>query len=432
MSQGSKKSGKAAALDIFRAALEAANPQRAVLSHVRLLGTKLIVDKQRYDLKTFEQVRVIGAGKAGLAMARAVEELLGTRISEGHVNIPDGPVKRLGRIQLHSAGHPVPDQRGMAGARRIAELARASGPHDLMIALISGGASALMPLPGPGITLARKRQITRQLLARGATIHEMNCVRKHISAIKGGQLAKLAYPATLIALILSDVIGDDLDVIGSGPSVPDATTCADARAVLRKYSIPAPTLTETPKPGDRIFARVQNAIVGSNHFSMEAAAAKARALGYRPIVLSTTIDGETREIARMHAAIAREMIAHQGHRICFLSGGETTVTLRGTGLGGRNQEFVLAALLALEESRGVEVSHVTVFSAGTDGMDGPTDAAGACGTVRVLERARERRLVPTAYLARNDSYHFFEQLRSLIRTGPTGTNVMDVRLLLID
>ena len=417
---------------MFRAALKAADPEQAVREHVRVKGARLVVGQERYDLKTFDRIRVVGAGKASAGMARAIEELLGSRLTDGHVNVPDGTSKKLKRVQLLAAGHPVPDKRGMEGARRIAELARTSGERDLVIALISGGASALMPLPGPGITLEQKKQITRELLSRGATIHEMNCVRKHISAIKGGWLAKLAAPATVIALILSDVIGDDLDVIGSGPTVPDAKTCADARTVLRKYGIDEPELTETPKPGDGVFLRVQNVIVGSNRQSIEAAAGEARALGYQPIVLSTTVDGETRDIARMHAAILREMIQNKGRRVCFLSGGETTVTLKGNGLGGRNSEFVLAALLALEESRNADMRGVTVFSAGTDGIDGPTDAAGACGSTALLKRARKIGLDPFAFLERNDSYRFFDQAKGLIRTGPTGTNVMDVRFLLLD
>jgi hydroxypyruvate reductase len=317
---------------------------------------------------------------------------------------------------LHESGHHVPDDRGVAGARQIAQIASESGPRDLLICVISGGASALMPLPASGITLAKKKSITKRLLASGATIHEMNTVRKHLSAIKGGHLAALAAPATVIALILSDVIGDDLSVIGSGPTVLDATTNAAAAAVLKRYGIPEPLLTETPK--GRVAA--QNVIVGSNRQSIEAAAKKARDLGYRTIVLSTTIDGETRDIARMHAAIARETIAHGGRRVCFLSGGETTVTLRGKGLGGRNQEFVLAAAIALADT-----PQVTIFSGGTDGIDGPTDAAGA------VADAATSRVDAAKFLANNDSYHFFEKAGGLLKTGPTGTNVMDVRILLI-
>ncbi len=433
----SQIAGKRAALSIFQSALKAADPGKAVQEFVRLRGTVLHVGDRKYRLADFDRMRVVGAGKASARMARALQQVLGAKLAGGFVNVPDGTKLRVRGVELHSAGHPIPDQRGVDGARQIASIATESGEHDLVFAVISGGASAMLPLPGHGITLQRKKQITRALLASGATIHEMNCVRKHISAIKGGRLAALAHPATVIALILSDVIGDDLDVIGSGPTVPDLKTCADALAVLSKYGIPSPVLTETPKPGDAAFERVQNLIVGSNRLSVDAARKRAKALGYQPIVLSTTIDGETRDIARMHAAIAREMLYSGERKVCFLSGGETTVTLRGKGRGGRNQEFVLAALLALEEGkdpkgRSEDARRVTVFSAGTDGIDGPTDAAGACGNITLLKRARQQGWEPQKFLAQNDSYTLWEKIAGLVKTGPTGTNVMDVRILLID
>jgi glycerate 2-kinase len=414
------------ALAIFRAAVRAADPKQAVLSHVKIAGGALIAGKQRYRLADFDRIRVIGAGKASERMAQALEGLLGKRISDGWVNVPAsdkaGHKVRSRRIVMHEAGHPIPDERGVAGARRIAEIAAESRARDLLLCVISGGASALLPLPARGVTLARKKEITRRLLVSGADIHEMNTVRKHMSAIKGGHLAELARPATVIALILSDVIGDDLSVIGSGPTAPDATTIADAAAVLKRYGIPAPELAETPKQP----LGVQNLIVGSNRQSVDAAAQKARELGYRTIVLSTTIDGETRDIARMHAALVREAITRGYTRMCFLSGGETTVTIREKGLGGRNQEFVLAAAIALEKNAGV-----TIFSAGTDGIDGPTDAAGAIADSATLRRARSLDLNPQSFLDDNDSYRFFERTGGLVKTGPTGTNVMDVRILLI-
>jgi hydroxypyruvate reductase len=311
---------------------------------------------------------------------------------------------------------------------------------DLVLCLISGGASALMPLPAPPITLDEKQAVTRLLLASGANIHELNAVRKHISAIKGGQLARLAAPATVVCLMLSDVIGDNLDTIGSGPTAPDASTFVGARAVLERYGIlervPAAVrerleqgvagrIPDTPKPGDPLFARVRNAVVGSNDLALRAAAARARALGYRPLVLSSMIEGETREVARMHAAIAREVLK-SGRPVrppaCIVPGGETTVTLRGEGLGGRNQEFVLAAAMDL-----AGLPRTVVLSAGTDGTDGPTDAAGAIADGDTLRRAPDA----ARYLAENDSYHYFERLGDLIKTGPTNTNVMDVRLLLV-
>ena len=420
------------ALQIFRAALDAAEPQQAVLRHLRSDGRTLIVGRKRYRLMETERIFVIGAGKASAAMASAVERLLGRRITDGLVTVPDGVTSRVRRIRLQNARHPLPDQRGVDGAHQIAEIARQAGERDLVICLISGGASALLPAPAPGLTLEQKQSITKALLNGGATIHELNAVRKHLSMIKGGQLAALAYPARVIALILSDVIGDDLDVIGSGPTVGDRATVADARAVLKKYLVEEPhgVLRETPKPGDTRLSRVQNVIVGSNRLAMDAAAAKAKELGYKPLILSTFIDGETRDVAAMHAAIAKEIIANDRparRPVCILSGGETPCTVRGTGLGGRNQEFVLAAAIALQGA-----PDTMIFSGGTDGLDGPTDAAGATADGNTVARAAALGMDARAYLANNDSYHFFEPLNGHVKTGPTGTNVMDVRALLLD
>jgi len=417
------------ALAIFKAALAAANPEKTVS---RLL--------EREDLKRYRNIYVVGAGKAGAAMARAAERVLGRRITRGLLNVKYGHTARLTRIELNECGHPVPDERGVEGSRRIAAIAAGAGAGDLVLCLISGGASALLPLPADPITLAEKQETTKLLLACGASIHEFNAVRKHISQIKGGQLARLAHPARVLSLLLSDVTGDDLDVIGSGPTAPDASTFAGARAVLERYAlqslVPASVrerlargergeLAETPKPGDAIFRRVRNVVTGSNRLAVDAAAARARELGFHPLVLSTFIEGETREIARMHAAIAKEIVRFGRPRkppACIVTGGETTVTLRGNGLGGRNQEFVLAAALDIAGLR-----NVVVLSAGTDGTDGPTDAAGAMADGRTL--ARDRRAAE--FLARNDSYRFFEGLGDLVITGPTHTNVMDVRLVLV-
>jgi glycerate 2-kinase len=345
--------------------------------------------------------------------------------------VPEGSAAPLRRVTVHASSHPVPDQRGEEGARRILQIAEAAGPYDLLLCVISGGASALMPLPSAPLGLVQKQDITRQLLASGASIHQMNVVRKHLSAIKGGQLAKAAWPATLVAFILSDVPGDDLATIGSGPTVPDPSTAGDALGILKHYGIafPAQALHETPKPGDAAFAGVRNLIIGSNRLALDAAARKAKELGYRTLLLSSFIEGETCEVAKVHAAIAKEVLC-SGRPLrrpaCILSGGETTVTVHGKGKGGRNQEFVLAAALALE---GCE-SHV-IFSGGTDGIDGPTDAAGAYVDSSTLPRARAMGLDPRRYLANNDSYHFFEKVDALIKTGPTGTNVMDVQIVLL-
>jgi glycerate 2-kinase len=416
------------AFRIFRAALKAADPYQAVLRHLRI------------DPEPYRNIFVIGAGKASAQMARAIERLLGARISGGLISVKDGHGAKLRRIEVHECGHPVPDARGVAGARRIAQIAIQAGPDDLVICLISGGASALLPLPAPPITLAEKQKTTRLLLHCGASIHEVNCVRKHISRIKGGQLARLAYPATLLTVILSDVIGDDLDVIGSGPTVPDRSTFADARAIFEKYRIwsklpfsvrdrLSSAVEETPKPGDKIFENTNNIIVGSNALAVNAAALEARRLGFHTLVLSTFVEGEAREVARVHAAIAKEIRA-TGRPLqtpaCVISGGETTVTIRSNGLGGRNQEFALAAALDIAGLR-----DVAILSAGTDGTDGPTDAAGAIAYGTTLLRAEKLGLDAAAFLANNDSYRFFETTGDLIKTGPTGTNVADVQVILV-
>ena len=435
-----KRNLRSDAQKIFRAAVAAADPTQAVLSHLHLAQDTLIAGRRRYDLSSFNNIYVIGAGKAGASMAAAIEKLLGKKISDGLINVKDGHLAPLRRIRLHQASHPLPNQNGVDGALQILEIARAAGPRDLVICLISGGASALLPAPAVGITLNDKQRVTALLLACGATIHEINAVRKHLSSIKGGQLAQAVFPATLLTLILSDVIGDDLSVIGSGPTVSDPSTFADALNILRKYDllkkIPARALhilqaakQETPKPADPLFRKSQTIIVGSNRQAMEAAAKTARQLGYKPLVLSTTIEGETRDIAGMHVAIAREVRA-SGQPLrapaCLLSGGETTVTLRGQGKGGRNQEFSLAAALQL-----ADVPNTLVLSAGTDGSDGPTIAAGAFADTTTLARADALGMNASDFLARNDSFSFFETLGDLLITGPTNTNVMDVRIVLL-
>jgi glycerate 2-kinase len=425
------KNARKHALEIFRASLAAADPDHAMMRALKFDGRYLSAGRRRYDLTRFDRVQVIGAGKAGRAMAQALERLLGRRIHGGLVNVPDGSAAPLRRVTMHASSHPVPDERGEEGARRILRIAERAGPRDLLLCVISGGASALMPFPSPPLTLAQKQEITRHLLASGATIHEMNVVRKHLSSIKGGQLAMGAWPATLVAFILSDVPGDDLATIGSGPTVADPSTEQDALSILKHYGIafPAEALHETPKPDDPALRRVKDLIIGSNRLALDAAARKAKELGYRTLMLSSFMEGETREVAKVHAAIAKEVLS-SGRPLrrpaTIFSGGETTVTLRGKGKGGRNQEFVLAAALALEGYG----PHV-IFSGGTDGIDGPTDAAGAYVDSLTLARARAMGLDPRKYLDDNDSYTFFEKLEGLIKTGPTGTNVMDVRMILL-
>jgi glycerate 2-kinase len=386
----------------------------------------------------------VGLGKAGAPMAAAVEEILGDRIERGVVVTKYGHVQPTRTIRLHEAGHPVPDDAGIAGAQAVLDQVQGLGPDDLVLVLISGGGSALTPAPVAGITLAEKQALTKALLACGADIREMNALRKHISRIKGGQLARAASPARVFTLILSDIVGDPLDAIASGPTVPDPRTYADALAILDKYrirqEIPASIRThleagaagripETPKPDDPLFARVRSVMVASNIQALEAAKAEAQRRGFQAMILSSFIEGETREIARMHAALALEVRA-SGNPLrppaCLITGGETTVTLKGKGKGGRNQEFALAAALDI-----AGMPDVVVLSAGTDGTDGPTDAAGALVDGETVARAGDLGLAPRAALDGNDAYPFFEQLGDLVITGPTRTNVMDVRLVLI-
>ena len=427
------------ALRIFQAAVRAAAPEEAVLRHARLSRNTLIAGRKHYPLNAFRSIYVVGAGKASAKMAQAVERLLGNRISCGLINVKYGHAAKLRRIEVNECGHPLPDENGQTGARRIASILGEAESDDLIICLISGGASALLPLPASAVTLADKQATTKLLLESGANIHEMNSVRKHISEVKGGQLARLAHPASVLTLILSDVVGDDLDVIGSGPTVPDRSTFADASNVVEKYGLrdripPAVSdrlasgAQETPKPGDPIFAKVQNVIVGSNRLAAEAAVREAHARGFHSLVLSTFVEGEARQIARVHAAIAKELRA-SGRPVklpaCVISGGETTVTLRGHGLGGRNQEFALAAAIDI-----AGLKDVAILSGGTDGVDGPTDAAGAVADGTTVKRADALGLKPAEFLANNDSYHFFQRLGDLIRTGPTETNVADIQIIL--
>ncbi len=429
---------------IFQAGLAAVEPEQAVLRHVTVSGSRLTIGGRHYALDDFERLLVVGAGKAVAPMARALERLLGARISGGCIVVKEGHGLDLARIRVREAGHPVPDARGVSGTDEILSLTESATARDLVIGLISGGGSALLVAPAEGITLADKQATTQLLLACGATIHEMNAVRKHLSAVKGGRLARAAHPAALASLILSDVVGDDLDVIASGPAVPDASTFSRARGVLEKYRIwqqvPAAVrahigqglcgrIDETPKAGDVVFKRCQAVLVGTNLQALEAAARAARKQGYAPLILSARIEGETRAVALVHAAIAAEVRA-SGHPLaapaCILSGGETTVTLTGDGQGGRNMEFVLACVHALDGQQGV-----LLMSAGTDGTDGPTDAAGAMADGATAARARESGLDPEDFLRRNDSYRFFAALDDLLITGPTRTNVMDMRIMLI-
>ncbi len=448
-SEGLLKSGRTreqreAALDVLAAALKAADPGEAVRRFLRLEGEILRVADRRYDLRGYERVLVVGGGKAGAAMAGAVEEVLGARVAAGVVNVKYGHVAPTTRVKIHEAGHPVPDERGLAGTGEMVQLLETAGARDLVITVISGGGSALIDLPVEGVSLEDMKALTDALLRCGATINEINTIRKHLSRVKGGGLARIASPAAVVSLILSDVVGNPLDVIASGPTVPDTTTFRDAWGVLERYGltgdVPKPVsdrlrsglrgeIPDTPKEGDEIFSKVQNLLVASNELAAEAAVARARELGFNTLLLSTFVEGEAREIAKLYAAAAREIAAYGrplARPACLVAGGETTVTVRGDGKGGRNQEMALSAAMKIA---GLE--NVLILPAATDGTDGPTDATGAIADGSTVARAKAAGLNPAEYLARNDSYHFFEQLGDLVITGPTNTNVNDLTFVFV-
>jgi glycerate 2-kinase len=391
------------------------------------------------------RVLVVGAGKASGAMAATVEAALGERIADGLVVVKDGYRADTRRIRIVEAGHPVPDARGEAAAREIRALAESAGADDLLLVLVSGGGSALTPAPVPPITLADKQAMTRLMLAAGANINQLNAVRKHCSLLKGGQLARAAAPARVHALLLSDVVGDPLDVIASGPTAPDVSTFAEALEILDRFELrgraPATIvdrlergarglIPETPKPDDPVFGRVTNTVIGNNRLVVDAAAAQAVALGYGPHLLTRSLEGEARDVAARLVGLARETREGRGPAAapaCLIAGGETTVTVRGRGLGGRCQEFALAAALALEGEAGI-----VALAAGTDGTDGPTPAAGAVADGETARRAREHGIDPRVALAENDSNPVFAALGDLVTTGPTNTNLLDLYLLLVE
>jgi glycerate 2-kinase len=438
------KKMRAAAESIFRAGLAAVAPESAVARYCRIEAEQLWVGDRCYDLAEFKNIYVIGCGKAGAAMAKALERLLGERITAGIVIVKYGHLAHLSRIRILEAGHPVPDRRGEEGARRILALAESAGQDDLVLCLISGGGSALLPLPAAGLNLADKQSTAKVLIASGATIHEINAIRKHTSAIKGGLLARAVHPATHVTLILSDVVGDDLDVIASGPCVPDASSFEDCLTILDDYRIAdqlpevvvehlragaAGNIPETPKGGDPVFRHGFQLIVGSNIDAVTAAGAEAARIGYPPLILSSMLEGDTRQAALLHGGIIKEVLK-SGHPVpppaCILSGGETTVVIRGKGLGGRNQEFALALAPQIAGLTGV-----VALSAGTDGTDGPTDAAGAIVDGTTIAQAETLGLDYRRYLKANDAYRFFKKTGELLFTGPTNTNVMDMRVVLV-
>lgn len=437
-SSSSIRKARRTCLESLEAALVASEPRR-LMKKMKLDGD-LIIGGERIKLSKFKRIVVVGGGKAAAAMAEVMECLLDGRISAGLVNVPDRfRGRRTRRIEYHHATHPLPSQEGVEGVMKMLDIIGKPSEDTLVICLISGGGSALMPLPSDGVTLSDKVGVTKLLLNAGATIRELNTVRKHLSGIKGGWLAKKLYPCTSLAIVISDVIGDALDSIASGPLYPDQSTFKDALAVLRRYGVQnkIPTsvarvlrkglayeLPETPKEGDGCFRRVRHIVVGSNADACGAAVRKLEALRRRPLYLTCHLSGEARYAGAVLGSIARDGLGGVSSRQSFLSlvaGGETTVRVVGSGRGGRNQEAALGASISLED-----VDDIALGFIGTDGLDGPTDAAGAIVDGSTLKRTRSKGLDADEYLVRNDAYNFFREIGDLVITGPTGTNVSDI------
>jgi hydroxypyruvate reductase len=429
---------------ILFAALHAVDPEAAVLRHMRRQGDLLVIGQKNYHLDAFETVTLVAVGKAGAPMARAAAGILGARLTQGIVLVKDGYQADLPGMQVFTAGHPVPDKRGVHAAGQIMKLLGIAGERDLVLFLISGGGSALLTSPATGLTLEDLQRLTSLLLRSGASINEINTLRKHLEQAKAGNLARLAYPARTATLVLSDVIGNPLDVIASGPTCPDPTTYQVARDVLARYKLlqEAPpavlqhlergirgVLPETPKPGDPFFASAHYQVVGDNYQAAQAALQAAQQAGLTSLLLTTSLQGEASQAGRFLAAIARQ-IDRTGQPVarpaCIIAGGETTVTLQGDGLGGRNQELALAAV---NDLAGLE--NTLLVTLATDGGDGPTGAAGAVVSGETLQQAQASGLDAQRFLHRNDAYHFFEPLGGLLITGPTLTNVNDLAFLFL-
>lgn len=440
---------RAEAVQCFKASLNPVNPYEAVKRFIRLNGCYLNIGPKegevtKLNLDDYEKVFIVGGGKATAPMARAMEDLLGDRITKGLVVVKYGFTEKLSYTETIEADHPLPDQNGVSGTKKILELIENAGDRDLVFSLISGGGSALLPQPAGNIRLEEKQAMTQKLLRCGASIDEINCIRKHISSTKGGQMARSAFPATVINLMLSDVVGDKMDVIASGPFVPDMSSFKEAWDIIEKYrldDIPLSirdhitggldgSIKDTPKEGDPVFDKVYNLIIGSNILALEAAEEEAQKLGYKTLILSSMIEGETKDIAGAHTAIAREIVK-TGRPLsppcCIISGGETTVTIKGKGMGGRNQEFCLVAAMDISDM----AENVVILSGGTDGNDGPTDAAGGLVDPLTIDRGESSGISAAEYFNNNDSYNFLKQTGDLLITGPTKTNVMDVRMVLV-
>ncbi len=423
--------------------LDAVDARKAIGRAISRNGEELTIGRRRYDLRRYERVVVLGAGKATASMAQAVEQRVGSRLHAGFVVVKHGHVMPTRRIVVAEAGHPVPDRFGQQAAARLCAMAKELGRRDLLIVLLSGGASSLLPAPVPGITLADKQRTTQELLRCGASIREINTVRKHLSRIKGGRLAELT-KATVATLILSDVLGDDLSAIASGPTAPDPTTYQDAVAILKCYriwrAVPQRVrqhleygcqglVSETPKPGSSLFRRVHHHIVGSNGAAVMAVARAAREAGLRTLVQRPTLTGEAQDEGKRFGVLAKNIV-RAGQPLqrpcCVVAGGETIVTVTGKGAGGRAQEFAAAAALEI-----ADLDRVWIVAIGTDGTDGPTDAAGAVVDGHTVARAQRLSVDLKVALKRHNTYPALKRLNQLIVTGPTGTNVNDLYLLLV-
>jgi glycerate 2-kinase len=438
---------------IIAAALKRVDPYTMIRECVSLDGGVLRAaaggEEAEYDLDRYNRIVVLGAGKATAPMVRALEEILGDRLSDGVIAVKPGHTAELKKVRQIEAGHPVPNDGSEKAAQAVVRAADEADERTLVITCISGGGSALLAMPRGDLSLEELQSTTEELLRCGAAIEEINCIRKHLSGIKGGRLAEKIYPADSLNLILSDVVGDDLSSIASGITSPDPTTYADALGILAGYGIEskvpkrirelletgaAGRVPETPKPGDKIFDRTRNILIGTNALALRAAEQRARELGYTTAVLTSRLTGEAREAAKFFSGIAQdtaasEMLARKP--ACILAGGETTVTLKGKGKGGRNQEMALAFLREMSP-RQEAFKGVLFASVATDGNDGPTDAAGAVASPEILGRAEKAGLDTGKYLADNDAYHFFEAVDGLIKTGPTNTNVCDIQILLVE
>ena len=431
------------AIDIFLAGVERVKPGNLIDRYVSIVGNTLQIENIQFDLSTIKNIYVVGAGKASAAMAQAIESILGYRISAGHIVTKYDHSVPLKFITITEAGHPVPDENGINGTAQILSIVKKAGKDDLVICLISGGGSALLADVPEGCTLQDLKTLNSVLLKTGANINEMNCIRKHLSKVKGGQLAKAASPARVVSLILSDVIGDPLDVIASGPTAPDPTTFSDALTIIRNHHIENDIpeqilqvlqdgadnkLPETLKVTDTLLQLTNNLIIGTNLLALQTAKEKAEALGYDSRIITNRLDGDVGDVANCIIDAVRRIEKGQfNQKCCLLFGGEPTVKVKGTGLGGRNQHLSLLVAKLLED-----YPAVTFLSGGSDGSDGPTDAAGAVVDALTLKKASNLNLDIDNYLNNWDSYHFFKQEGGLIITGPTQTNVMDLMVVLID